>query len=358
MSDLLILAADPQEVTVAVDDARNDVRYVVTDFTLELIVSKFRDEAEAEGDIYVPPYQRSLAWTDEQGSYFVESLILRVPVPPVFFYDVEGRLEIVDGSQRVRSLVRYVNNEFKLVGLEKLEVLNGYRYRDLPLPIQRRLNNTPIRSFVLDQGTDESTRVELFRRLNTSGKKLQDAEIRKGAFQGPFLDLVIECSESPAFLNLTPHMGGKVDPKSERQELVTRFFVYCDSYMDFKHDVRKFLDLKMIELNVSANAAKIAAMREEFERVMQFVLQTFPKGFYRSETGKRVPRVRFEAVSVGSALALRQNPQLQAHGVGWLRSAEFENLVRTDASNSAPKLRRRIEFVRDNLLGVGNDDAD
>ncbi|TKB30254.1 MAG: DUF262 domain-containing protein, partial [Mesorhizobium sp.] len=115
---------------------RREARYVVTDLSVELVVSKFRDEAETEGDIYVPEYQRSLAWNEEQSSYFIESLILRVPVPPVFLYDVEGRLEIVDGSQRIRSLVRYLRDGFALRGLEKLDILNGYHFADLPPSVQ------------------------------------------------------------------------------------------------------------------------------------------------------------------------------------------------------------------------------
>lgn len=351
MSNLLVLADDPAEVASVVDQVRSEVRYLVTDFSVELIASKFKDEAEAEGDIYVPSYQRSLAWSVEQGSYFIESLILRVPVPPVFLYDVEGRLEIVDGSQRIRSLVRFLKDEFVLSGLEKLDVLNGYAFSDLPTVVQRRLNNTPVRSFVMDQSIDQSTRIELFRRLNTSGQRLQDAEIRKGAYQGPFLDLVIEMASSDLFKELTPFMGGKVDARSERQELVTRFFIYSDSYHEFKHDVRKFLDVKMVALNKTGTANVLKRFRDEFERTMRFVHANYPRGFYRSDTGKRVPRVRFEAVAVGTNLALRENPSIKVRDTRWLVTKEFEMLVRTDASNSAPKLRNRIEYVRDNLLG-------
>lgn len=355
MSNLLLQLADPDEVASIVDDVRREARYVVTDFSVELVVSKFRHEAEAEGDIYVPEYQRSLAWSVEQSSYFIESLILRVPVPPVFLYDVEGRLEIVDGSQRIRTLVKYLHNGFELTGLEKLDVLNGYHFADLPPSVQRRLNNTPIRSFVLDQGTDESTRVELFRRLNTSGKRLEDAEIRKGVYRGAFLDLVIHWAASDLFKSLTPYMAKGVDARSERQELVTRFFVYCDRYLAFRHDVRKFLDSNMEELNRSADEARLAEMGAEFERTMQFIRKFYPKAFYRPDGGKRVPRVRFEAVAVGTALALRADPKLKAPSDAWLRSEQFEELVRTDASNSAPKLRGRIEYVRNSLLGRRHD---
>lgn len=352
MTNLFTALADPEEVDSVVEGARREVRYIITDFSVELIVSKFREKAEAEGDIYVPAYQRNLAWKEDKQSYFIESLILRIPVPPVFFYDVEGRLEIVDGSQRIRSLVSFLSDGFILDKLEKLDVLNGFRFSDLPISVQRRLNNTPIRSFVLDQGTDESTRIDLFRRLNTSGKKLEDAEIRKGVFKGPFLDLVIAAAASKEFSAVTPHMGGGVDTESERQELTTRFFVYADRYMQFKHDVRRFLDATMADLNRRCSPQTIAELRGEFDRVMRFIAKHYPRGFYRTESGKIVPRVRFEAVAVGTALALRQDPNLVPASLEWLRSTEFDRLVRTDASNSAPKLRARIEFVRDRLLGV------
>src|SRR3546814_12394847 len=93
---------DPDHIAAIVDEVRREARYVVTDFSIELVLSKFKEEAEHEGDIYVPDYQRSLSWGDERSSYFIESLILRVPVPPIFLYDVDGRLEIVDGSQRTQ----------------------------------------------------------------------------------------------------------------------------------------------------------------------------------------------------------------------------------------------------------------
>lgn len=351
-ADLVALANDPADVANVVDSARSDVRYVVTDFPIESLVSKFRDKAEQEGDIYIPSYQRSLSWNDQQASYLIESLLLKVPVPPIFLYDVRGRLEIVDGSQRIRSLVRFFNGEFPLSGLEKIDVLNGYYFEDLPPEVQRRLQNTPLRSFVIEESTDASMRVELFRRLNTSGKKLQDAEIRKGAFAGKFLDLIVECASTEIFTNLTKDLGNKRSQKSERQELVTRFFVYSDFYMEFRHDVRKFLDQKTVHFNENASETKIDAMRTEFFRTMNFIEQNLPKGFYRTPTAKVVPRVRFEAIAVGTNLALREEPNLTYPGHQWLHTDEFKRLVRTDASNSGPKLRARIEYVRDSLVQV------
>lgn len=343
---------DEGTVSTAVEEERKDVRYVVTDFVAELIISKFgRDEGVGGPfEIYVPEYQRELAWTDDQRSYFIESMLLRIPISPVFFYEVEGRLEIVDGSQRIRTLASFSQDKFALQNLEKLDMLNGLRFSELPAAVRRRFHNTPIRGFVLDQGTDETVRIDLFRRLNTSGKRLADAEVRKGAFRGPFLDLVIDSAASQAFRAAAPRIGGVVNEDSERQELATRFYVYLDAYEDFRHEVRNFLDRHTRRLNGSLSPVDIEIMRREFEGVMRFVARSFDDGFYRRGSPNRVPRVRFEAIAIGSALALRLKPDLVAGDTSWVHADEFERLTRTDASNSGPRLRGRIEYVRDRLL--------
>jgi hypothetical protein len=349
--DLLAsLAPSQTEIISVVDDARRDVRYIVTDYPVELLVSKFKENPKDEGDIYIPEYQRSLRWAERNQSYFIESLILRVPVPPIFLYDVKGRLEIVDGSQRVRAVARFVNNEFALSDLEKLEILNGLKFSELPDAIQRRFLNAPIRSFVLDEGTDESTRIELFRRLNTTGKRLHDAEIRKGAYRGVFLDLILECAASALFHELTPKISKASDPESERQELVTRFLIYSDHYNNFSHDVRRFLDEFVIRLNRTATKHDLDRMRDEFVAAMTFIRRYYPHGFYRTERGGTLPRVRFEAVAVGTCLALRERPKLVPRDTDWIWGNELAKLVRTDASNSGPRLRQRVEYVRDHLL--------
>ena len=353
MPDLFSILGDDDDAANAVEAARSEIRYVVTDFSFELLIRKFREDPVTDGDIYIPEYQRKLAWTRSQMSYFVESLLLRVPVPPIFFFDVKGRLEVVDGSQRLRTMVAFANSEFRLEGLEKLDVLNGYRFQDLPRELQRRLNNTPVRAFVLDESTGASDRADMFRRLNTSGQRLQDAEVRKGVFPGPFLDLVLDCATSSEMLAVTPVIGGRGDQESERQELVTRFFVYLDRYNEFRHDVRKFLDAAMGEFNSDLDPSDIGRMRDEFTRTMRFIAYHSPNAFYRANKSRIVPRVRFEAISVGTALALRVDPKMQSPDFSWLESDRFAALVRTDASNSGPKLRGRIEFVRESLLGHG-----
>ena len=341
------------EILDAVDRARRDVRYLVTDYPVETLIRKLKTEDYAdEGDIYVPNYQRTLQWSIDNRSYFIESLILRVPIPPIFFYETRGRLEIVDGSQRIRSLAEFVNNQYRLTGLEKLDVLNGLLYSELPRVISKRLLNSPIRSFVLEEGTDERTRIEMFRRINTTSRQLSEDEIRKSAYQGPFLDLVIDCANRELFKKLAPGSGtrGNRNAESERQELVTRFFIYSENYLGFRHDVRKFLDAKFIQYNKIIDRYLSKKMSDEFDEVMSFIDQHMPRAFFRDDRRSQVPRVRFEAIAIGVCLALRLNSEIDPEDLDWLDGRDFAALTRTDASNSGPKLRARVEFVRDKLL--------
>src|SRR3546814_19401223 len=88
------------------------------------------------------------------------------------------------------------------------------------------------------------------------------------------------------------------------------FFVYSDRYHDFRHDVRRFLDIAMDKLNKTASESDISRMRDEFIRTMKFISANFPSAFYRPDGGRRVPRVRFEAIAVGAKLALSNQPTI------------------------------------------------
>jgi hypothetical protein len=110
----------------------------------------------------------------------------------------------------------------------------------------------------------------------------------------------------------------------------------------------------MVAFNRNFDGVKIDILRSQFYQTMNFIETHYPRAFYRNERSRRVPRVRFEAVAVGTNLALRINPNLQVQSLDWLATDQFKELVRTDASNSGPKLRARIEYVRDNLLQQPN----
>jgi len=349
---MITLSDDARAVQHFIDSARREINYTVTDFPVESLVDKYEPhDKQHPAEIFVPDYQRGLVWKREQISYFVESLILRVPIPPLFLYDKEGFLEIVDGSQRVRAIAEFMRNRCRLVGLDKLNFLNDFRFVDLPQATSLRFKNTPIRTFVLSESADQTTRADLFRRLNTSGTPLSGAEIRVGAYPGPMMDLIIQCANDPWFKSVCPATRGQRDADSERQELTLRFFAYYERYEKFDHDVARFLDEYLDEGNRDFSTAHIARLRDKFQETVSFVVQHFEYGFQRSPTSKQTPRVRFEALSVGIARALDETSDLRTSNIEqWLESNEFKRIVTAGATNSATRLRERIEFVRDKLL--------
>lgn len=322
---------------------QSEVKYDLRDFTVDYLVKQFNDD-----QFYVPPYQRQFIWPTKHRCRFIESVMLGLPIPMMFVADMEdGRLEIVDGAQRIQTLESFKSNDLKLSGLNRLPSLNSFRYDDLPVSQQRKLDNKALRIVVLEDSTTAETRQEIFDRVNTSGVKARPSEIRRGANQGKFMKFITKCANDSLFAKLCP-MSDASRKRYEDEELVLRFFAYSDSYTTFRHDVDNFLTAY-----VKSKARKFdeARMKREFSDMLKFVQKHFPYGFTKNERAKTTPRVRFEAISVGVILALREEPKLVSDNPrSWLEAEAFEKETTTHASNSLQRLRSRVEFVRDHLL--------
>lgn len=320
--------------------------YDTKEYPVEVIITKHKRE-----QIFVPHYQRNFVWKPEEKSRFIESVFLGVPIMP-FLVSVSGEeaeLEIIDGSQRIRTLTEYCEDGFKLKGLQKLTELNGTTFSDLT---ESRRNKFLLRDFRFHVVTDKANqdiRADIFNRVNTSANKLKSSEIRKGAYQGEFYNFIIECSKSELFRKVCPIPDNKAK-RGEYEELALRFFAYTNSYLDFKHDVAPFLDEFLRTHNKGFDKETLL---KDFETVMKFVERNFePPYFARKGRDNATPRVRFEALSVGIYLALKEKPDLQTTDLSWLDSNEFKYHTTSDASNNQGRLRSRIEFVRDCLLGT------
>ncbi|QMW01520.1 DUF262 domain-containing protein [Spirosoma foliorum] len=329
------------------------VDYNTKEYPVETVVQKYMTGRDTdENELFVPDYQRDFSWDTKRQSKFIESVMIGLPIPYIFVADLsdsEGRLEIVDGSQRIRTLAAFLNNELVLTGLEKLTNLNNFRFSDLPLARQRRFNRRTMRMIELTHKADEEVRRDIFERINTGSDILKDMEVRRGVSSGPLITLIEQCAALPLFKKLAP-LSETSEKRREREEFVLRFFAYLDRYAKFDRSVREFLDEWLDEAKQGFNPTIGQQMKAEFERMLTFVDQYFPSGFAKAAKHSRTPRIRFEAISVGTALALRMNPTLSPKSVNWLSSADFKKFTTSDASNSRPKVISRIEFVRDKLL--------
>ena len=327
------------------------IEFYLTEYSVELLATKM-----ANGDFIIPNYQREDTWEQPRKSRFIESLLMGLPIPFLFFWEspATGKLEIVDGAQRLRTISQFVKGELVLGELDELDTLQGFRFIDLPESRQRKIKNRSIRGIVLNEHADEEARFDLFDRINTGSKVANKAEVRRGALTGPFLDLVIELAKCPLFEQLAP-VSEAQNKLREREELVTRFFAYSDGLDGYRDRVSPFLFAYARKMNeqFAADPTLVDTYRQRFLEVLTFVQRVFPMGFRRTAKGTATPRSRFEAIAIGSYLALRARPELATvtPGVGdWIVSRDFQAVIGSDGANAIARLRRRLDFVRDRLV--------
>jgi hypothetical protein len=334
-----------------IDAQTKRIDYYITEYSIELLAKKM-NELEFE----VPDYQREYTWEEERKWRFVESILMNLPIPFLFFWEnpQTGKLEIVDGSQRLRTIQEFIGGELVLGELDKLPAVSGFSFKDLTEARQRKIKNRSIRGIVLNEHADAQSRFDLFERINTGSKVANKAEVRRGALRGPFLDLVIELAKDRTFVELTP-VSDKQLKEREREELVTRFFAYGDGLDDYADEVSPFLFAYSKKMNnrIEQDKKLEDQLRSRFFTTMNFVSRTFPFGFRRSAKGRASPRARFEAIAIGSYLALQERPNLevdQADVANWIQEDGFRKATGSDGANAIARLEGRINFVREKLL--------
>ena len=335
----------PEQVEAAerqLKELQRQVEYDTKDYTLELLLDKFE-----KGDFYIPDYQRQFVWKPNNRSLFIESVLLGLPIPFMFFAGCDdGRLEIIDGAQRMQTLREFVKRKMKLSKLAKLTELDGFVFEDLSTATQRKFLNRTFRVVVLDEKTTTDIRQDLFNRINTSGVKASDSEVRRGSYPGKLTSYIEKCCKNELFVALCPISKNKA-VRQERFELVLRFFAYLNDYKHLEHEVNPFLN-DFLAKNLDSFDEQ--QYETDFIGMLNFVQKHFQFGFAKSQNATTTPRVRFEAISVGVALALRAYPNLEVKNVDWLNSEEFKVLTTSDASNNEGKLVARVEYVRDRLI--------
>lgn len=160
-----------------------------------------------------PHYQRRLRWGSDKQSRLIESFLLNVPVPPLYFAEEDfGRYSVIDGKQRVTAVHEFMTGNLVLKGLESFSEINSHRFDELPSDLQNALRVRPyLRVVTLLRQSNQNLKYEVFLRLNTGGDRLLPQEIRNVAFSGPFNDLLIRLAEHP-FLRHKLKITGQKSP--------------------------------------------------------------------------------------------------------------------------------------------------
>ena len=128
-----------QKAEEQIKKLRKEIDYDTRDYSIDFLVQQYRDD-----EFYIPDeYQRKYIWEEQHKTRFIESILLGLPIPFMFFSDTDdGRCEIIDGAQRTQTLVQFMDNELTLTNLKKLTTLEGFKYMDLPEYFRRKFNKT------------------------------------------------------------------------------------------------------------------------------------------------------------------------------------------------------------------------
>jgi len=342
-----------------INELKKEVSYDTRDFTIELIVKKYKDKFESdENEIYVPEYQRDFIWDETRQSKMIESIMLGLPIPSIFIAETkDGRFEIVDGSQRIRTLSAYIYDELEIQGLKKITNLNKTKFSTLDASRQRKFKNTALSIIVLAESSSEEMKNDLFERINKGADLLRNMEARKGIYQGGFTDFIYkECAENNKFKELII-LSKAVKNRQEYEELILRFFALIDNYpkySNFARGVGKTLDDYMKDKNFEFSDKQKSEFKMFFEQMVDFVSENFKFGFSKNE-GAETSRMIFEAISVGVHFALKKNKELQLKNKidirYWLNNNEFrQHTSGKYRTHSALALLGRIDFVSNKLL--------
>lgn len=243
-----------------------------------------------EGEIDLSPdFQRGFVWTDiTRKSRLIESLLLRIPVP-VFYLaqDEKGLFQVVDGVQRLTVINSFMNNEFRLKNLEYLTECNGkwfnndkYKKEDsLDGIYTRRIKQTQLFINIIDPQTPSRVKYDIFKRINTGGKALNNQEIRNCLANDRTRNLLRELAGSENFLNAT--RGSISSTRMADEELVLRFvaFYLIDNGKSTISEYKGGMDILLDETIEVLNGATVELLKE----IRQKFLASMDNAFYLFE---------------------------------------------------------------------------
>lgn len=257
-----------------------DIASYPSDYTLSGIAQMWRD-----GDIEIPDYQREFVWGIKQSSLLVDSFLTGLPVPPVFFYiDDENKNLVIDGQQRILSIVFFMEGYFgkesthgkrqvfRLSGLGQGNPYNGKRFEDLDESDQRKLKQAVLRAINIRQlnPIGESTSAyHIFERLNTGGTPLKPQEIRNSVFKGRFSTLLKEANTDPNWRIILGRPN--LDKHQKDVELLLRVFSLVGAGTKYEKPMKEFLNLAMRK-HQDGDSKKADNFFKVFPKITEYVV--------------------------------------------------------------------------------------
>lgn len=303
-----------------------------------------------------PSFQREYVWKlkPELPSRLIESILLEIPIPPLYFGRLNGgRLEVIDGQQRLTTLIEFITNRFPLQRLTRMPSLNGRIFRNLPEEHQIKITDTPIRTVEIDAGNNVDLRFEIFERLNRGSMALNEQELRNCVFRGAFNVLLGELEQDPKWRLVKG--GTTPEPRFKEREMILRFLALANRVQFYSGGLKRFLNDYMAR-HAPQDAAAIEEQAQLFRKTMQNVHTVFGPNSGRlygiqsgSHNGRWDKKFSIAALEIQASALLGQDAlkvqrvadQIQEHFLFLLltNKAVQDAISQATGSTSATRLR-------------------
>lgn len=339
-----------------------------------------------EGELDISPdYQRLFQWSEGARSRFIESLLLEMPVPPIYMVEEEdNRKLLIDGLQRLSSYLHFrglleaphirpnpvkIGDKLILQDCDIVTELNGKTYDDLGLALQIKLKRSFVRVEVVRKGSNTKFKYHMFKRLNTGGEALTNQQLRNCTIRlldAKFNDFIIKLAdENQDFRTCTSTISDEQMLGSYDKELVLRFFALRNWRTQFKHDVSDFLTEYMEAVSDPDEPIPFdyEEQRRAFESTFGILAKCLGENAFSRANKSATELVRafgiyhYEAFSIGLQPYLEKidvsTPEAVAKLTAVLRDIkldpEFIKLTTGGGKNSPGPLTDRISFVHDRI---------
>lgn len=291
LSEVELSEYDDDELAVEqeMEEASGYVKYDIATYPSDLTLGVIH-EMKKDKEITIPKFQRNFVWNIKQSSLLVESFLLGLPVPQVFFYiDSQNKNLVLDGQQRIMSIVfffeGYFGHEnlqgrrqvFRLTGLSESSPYKGKRFEDLDESDRRRLKGSVLRAVNIRQLSpdDSSTSMyHIFERLNTGGTPLKPQEIRNCVFHGGLVELLQDLNELEDWRTV---IGQEKLNKFQRDvEMILRVFAMSENAARYDKPMKEFLNRQM-GLHKSGKTKGAIEFRDRFKGALKTIIEKLPE---------------------------------------------------------------------------------
>jgi hypothetical protein len=309
-----------------------------------------------------PSFQRNAVWDNKRASLLIESIWLNIPIPQIFVsVEEDGMWNVIDGQQRLTSLMRFFDNDFKLRGLEVLSELNGVNYSSLEDKPQRLLHGGNIRIVAIHEDSHPDIKFDVFMRINQGAIQLNAQELRNCLYRGNLNDALHEMATNPQLLKILNL--SKPHNRFKDVEMILRYLAVSESshenFSNYPGVMKTFLNqymLKHREVSESAIQEISSNFTETLEKVYEiFGEESFKKwdvdsGAFDSKINLSLMDCQMIAVEEYCLDSIRVKKDILLENFKEIFRNEnnndfFESI--TSGTSSKIKLTNRINFIKE-----------